>query len=65
MSHGKPSTSPVRRNANRRSPVSPCHPKAADSTAVPAMDLTGYRAISRTRPILVMDMVVSSLAQDQ
>src|SRR5215471_3054137 len=61
LSHGKPLLSPTRWKANRRSPASPCHPRNADSVAVPAMDLNGYRTISQTRPtrIIAMPLYVS------
>ena len=41
VSHGKPLSTPTRRKAIGRSPSCPCHPRNADSVAIPAMDLTG------------------------
>src|SRR5262249_23166625 len=54
---------PTRRNANRRSPSSPCHPRNADSLPIPAIDLTGYRTNSTTRPIGFVMLIAGRLAQ--
>ncbi len=46
VSQGKPVLSLRRRNAKRRSPCKPCQPRKAESVAIPAIDLTGYRTSS-------------------
>src|SRR5687768_14166139 len=53
-----PPRSPVRRNANRRSPSSPYQPRVADSSGSPRIDFTGYRKIASIVPISVTSVAL-------